>query len=342
MKAAVIQNGRLEIWDLPVPAVGEYDALCRMEYGATCAGTDLRLIAGKHPNPISYPTILGHESVGRVVEVGRRVKNFKVGQLISRVGAPAGLVSGLNASWGGFSEFGIARDHWEMAKNGEDSALWNRNRVNQVIPPEISPKEAPMIITWRETLSYILRLGVREGERVAIVGSGANALAFAAHAKNLGAEPVCIGSESRRESFSAVGVPAYYNYKDDALVEKMHRDGNCEFDYLIDGVGDAPTDNLLLPMLRRDGTVGVYGWNDRSSCGVNPFCSAHSFRIYNDAYDEEETSGAVFALIQRGRLHAENWYDMRNPIPLDKIAPAYESLRRHEALKYLIELNPAN
>ena len=40
-----------------------------------------------------------------------------------------------------------------------------------------------------------------------------------------------------------------------------------------------------------------------------------------------------------GKLDAGLWYDMDKPVPLDGIAAAYDSLRRHEALKYLIQLN---
>ena len=50
MKAAVItRNYGLEIWDVPVPEPGDYEVLCKTTYGATCAGTDLRLMRGGHP-----------------------------------------------------------------------------------------------------------------------------------------------------------------------------------------------------------------------------------------------------------------------------------------------------
>ena len=55
MNAAVIQNGALEIWDVPVPKPGPYEVLCRMEYGSTCAGTDIHLMDGQHPYPVTFP-----------------------------------------------------------------------------------------------------------------------------------------------------------------------------------------------------------------------------------------------------------------------------------------------
>lgn len=339
MKAAVVtKTFDLEVWDVPMPRIGEYEALCKMEYGATCGGTDLRLMAGGHPNPIEYPTILGHESVGRVVEVGAKVRNFKVGDLVSRVGAPAGLADGLNASWGGFAEYGVARDHWQMARDGVDRSRWWSGRVNQVIPTEVDPKAAPMTITWRETLSYIKRIGVKDGSALLVVGSGANALAFAVHGVNLGAAVYVVGNPLREASFAPFPIAGYYSYKDDQLAATLKGTIPGGVDYIIDGVGTSGVVNSALGLLRSNGTVGIYGWNDRRSCGINPFAASASFSVYAGGYDEEETHAEVMSHILSGRLDAAAWYDTENPVPLAEIKGAYDRLREHRALKYLIRL----
>lgn len=337
MKVAVVQNKLLEIWDVPMPSVGPYDVLCRMEYGSTCAGTDLRLMEGGHPNPVSYPTILGHESVGRVVEIGCKVRNFHIGDLVSRVGAPSGLLAGLGSNWGGFAQYGIAKDHWEMARDGIETSQWNRNRVNQIIPPEINVKHAPMIITWRETLSYIKRIGIQSGQNVIIIGSGANALALAVHACNIGANVACIGSSTRRKVFLNYPISTFLDYKSDHLAEQLRDSGIHGVHYIIDGIGSSGVINAILPLLFDNGCIGIYGWNDRAHAGINPFRARASFSVYCGGYDEEETHDAVLSLIRRNLLRAEDWYDTAHPIALEDISLAYESLRRHEAMKYLIE-----
>lgn len=339
MKAAVVsQAGRLELWEVPMPKLGPYDALCRMCCGATCAGTDLHLMDGKHPSPVSFPTILGHESVGRVEEVGSRVRNLRVGDLISRVGCPAGVQPGLASHWGGFAEYGVARDHWQMMRDGVSRSEWERNRVNQVIHPAIDERTAPMLITWRETLSYSRRLGVGPGRRMLLVGSGANALSFAVHACNLGAQVTVVGSRTKQEAFSQLPIQAYYDYKEERLVQRLRDEDGQPFDLLLDGVGGGGTVNQLLPLLKGGGTLGVYGWNDRKSYALNPFQAAGSFQVYAGGYDEEESNGEVQAMVLQGRLRAELWYDTDRPVPLEQIGKAYDSLRRHEAFKYLIAL----
>ena len=89
MLAAVVTPERtLEVRSVPIPDFGPYEALVAMRFGATCAGTDQRVIDHGHPRPLRYPGILGHESVGRVIAVGEKATSFAVGDLITRVGAP--------------------------------------------------------------------------------------------------------------------------------------------------------------------------------------------------------------------------------------------------------------
>ncbi len=216
MNAALVERpGSLVVRDIPIPRVGDYDVLCQMLYGATCTGTDGHIIAGRFPYPVQYPTVLGHESIGRVVETGAKVKYFKKGDMVTRVGVLPCPEEGFDVNWGGFAEFGVARDHWSMCKDGRAVHEWNGFRVNQIIPEGINPDEATMIITWRETLSYIRRMGLRAGHRLLVIGSGGNGLAFAAHGINLGAEEVVmIGNGDREQVAHALGITDYYDYKD--------------------------------------------------------------------------------------------------------------------------------
>ena len=84
MKALVVEKpGTLSVRDVAEPPMGEYEARCEMLYGATCTATDLAVIDGRVGwEKLEYPLILGHESVGRVVEVGSKVRNYRVGDLI--------------------------------------------------------------------------------------------------------------------------------------------------------------------------------------------------------------------------------------------------------------------
>ena len=159
MKALIVKKpGELVVEDVDMPVMGEYDALCEMLYGTTCTGTDTHVIDGTFCEHIDYPSVIGHESIGRVIKKGSKVRNFEVGDLITRVRTRAN--EKVKISWGGMCEYGMACDHKAMKEDGYEPSVWSSYRVNQVIPKDlIEPIDATMIITWRETLSYINRIG---------------------------------------------------------------------------------------------------------------------------------------------------------------------------------------
>ncbi len=145
MKAAVIEEpGLLSVHDIPMPQPGAYEVLCELLFGATCTGTDLHLINYDPPfcGWINLPAIPGHESIGRVVETGPKVRNFKTGDLLTRVGAPAS--AGLDAAWGGFAEFGIsAGTGAPCVKTVCPSGSGSRIRSIKRCPPISTPPHQP-------------------------------------------------------------------------------------------------------------------------------------------------------------------------------------------------------
>jgi threonine dehydrogenase-like Zn-dependent dehydrogenase len=345
MKAAVVEEpGNLVVREISRPQVGDYDVLCDLLYGATCTGTDQHLIRGYFPWPVTYPTILGHESVGRVVEVGPNVRHLREGDLISRVGAPPSPESvpgGVpNVNWGGFAEFGIAKDHWAMRADGLPPSVWRGHRINQVIPPDIDPRAATMIITWRETLSYITRMGVKIGDAVLIVGSGGNGLAFANHAANAGAKPVAmVGNRSRRAAGHAAGVTDYVDYKADDVTAVLNDLQPAGFDAIIDAVGQAGSADRVLPHLKASGTLGIYGIDNYESSQIHPHRARGSFTFYSGGYDEAETHHAVIELMREERLDANIWLDLDHAYPLDEIHAAFDAVRERRLIKALVKLH---
>jgi len=73
VRAAVLTAAQaLEIQSFPVPAVGEDDALIRVEV-CGLGGSDVTQYLGKlRPSSTVYPVILGHVFVGTVESVGPR------------------------------------------------------------------------------------------------------------------------------------------------------------------------------------------------------------------------------------------------------------------------------
>jgi len=338
MKAAVVEKpNQLVVRDIPQPEPGDYEALCEILYGATCSGTDTHIIEGSFPYLSPLPTVPGHESIGRVVRCGANVRNLKVGDLVTRVGTPA--VGDYSVTWGGFAEYGIATDYRAARDDGLPREKWSAARVQQVLPGEIDPAAATMIVTWRETLSYSTRMGLAAGKGLLVAGSGGNGLAYIAHAANLGADPrVMLGSAGREATARRAGATHYVNYTAPNAKEALSETCPGGFDLFIDAVGKVGLGDLGLSLLKPGGTIGIYGIDDFGRCTINPSGARGTFTVYQDYLDEAETHEQVVGLFRAGKLDASIWLDLEHPFDLNDIGEAFQAIRSREMVKALVRI----
>ena len=320
-----------------MPEVSDYHALCETLYGAICSGTDLHIIKGRFPFGVDYPTILGHESTGRVIEVGAKVRNIKVGDIISRVGTPS--VGGYSSTWGGFAQFGLACDHWAAKEDGRPREEWYPDRRQQIVPPDIDPAHATMIITWRETFSYITRMGLEAGASLLVLGSGGNGLSFAAHGANLGSSPiVMIGNPQREKVGQAAGATDYFSYYAEDLHDALAGAYPDGFDVIIDAVGKQGVLDASLGHVKDGGTVGIYGVDDYGSCMLNPVNAPGSFTYSNPGYDEAEVHQQIVKFMRQGKLDASLWLGIENPFSLEEITEAFAAVEQRKFVKALVQI----
>lgn len=331
MKAAIVEApGKLVVREIPEPAHGPYEARCELLFGGVCGGTDTHLANGHPPfcNWVKTPFILGHESVGRVVAVGPKVRNLKVGDVITRVGCPA--VGDVTPGWGGFAEVGIATDWRAMQEDGLGG--WQDKTVQQILPTDIDPAIGTLFITWRETCSYVTRMGLRPGVSVLVIGSGGNGLAFVSHARNLGATRVAmVGSASRAADAAKAGVTEYHDYRRQDVGSALERG----FDFAIDSVGKAANVQLGQQCLKDSGTIGIYGLDEAGKLALAP---GRTFTFFNGGYDEAEAHESVLKFYRAGQLNPAVWLDRNRIFGLKDIARALEAVRDRTLVKPLIRL----
>ena len=111
MKALCWMGKRtVEVHDVPDPVIlNQSDAIVRITSTAIC-GSDLHLYNG-FVQPMKRGDILGHEFMGEVVEVGRRVTKLKIGD---RVVVPFTIACG--ACWQ------CQHDNWSLCENSNPNA----------------------------------------------------------------------------------------------------------------------------------------------------------------------------------------------------------------------------
>ncbi|MDA0322798.1 MAG: zinc-binding dehydrogenase [Verrucomicrobia bacterium] len=338
MKAAVVEAaGHLAIRDLPEPTPGDYDVLCEILYGSVCSGTDRHIVAGTCPYSGPFPTILGHESIGRAVKCGPKVRYIEPGDLITRVGTPA--VGDCSSTWGGFAEFGIAQDYRAARDDEVPAARWAEGRRNQVLPDGMDPAVATLFITWRETLSYSNRIGFGEGRNILVVGSGGNGLAFVAHATNANArQRVMIGSPRRKEIALRAGVSHFIDYKSTTLAKEISAVAPGGYDIVIDSLGRKGSGDFCVSMITEHGVLGVYGLDDHAEYTVSPNKTETTFSIYGGHYDEPETHNQVLQLYQDGELDPSIWLDPNAAFSLAELDRAIEAAESGTQVKPLVKI----
>ena len=255
MKALVVpEPGKLEIRDLPLPQPGPYEALVKIEACLICNTTDRLIIDNEFPWPPSYPCVLGHESVGKVVEIGSEVTSFQVGDRVSRAGWRSNDPDTPSSWWGGFSEYGLAEDVEAVRASGGNLATAS-NQAPMVIPPDISLETAALFVSLGENASFIQAMGSVRGKTVGILGTGIAGLAMALFAKSQGAETVVVFGrrEERLKLARQLGA-------DLALSTETSPDEPPPgLDYLVEAAGSPAAVKHCLQWLKNEGTLALYG-----------------------------------------------------------------------------------
>jgi 2-desacetyl-2-hydroxyethyl bacteriochlorophyllide A dehydrogenase len=81
LAARYLGPNRLEPREVPLPTIGDEEALVRVDACGFC-GSDISIVAGTHPRAAA-PLTLGHELSGRIVQMKTSNSDFKVGNLVT-------------------------------------------------------------------------------------------------------------------------------------------------------------------------------------------------------------------------------------------------------------------
>ncbi len=298
----IVEKGRLDFLEMPMPKPGRFEALVRVRACGICNSTDRKLMEGEFcPGP--FPALLGHESVGEVVEAGAGVRSFHVGDLVLRPGLTDEQVgiAGARSVWGGFAEFAIVRDVWSE----RESAYNAFPHPQQIVPPGTDPALAVAMITLKETMSCLRSTDVPVGGSLGIVGSGPVAEALTWFASMNGIAPVVVlgRSPAHRERFLRAGAAAY-------LAEgEMSPFGLL--DRVIEAVGSRAALRRALDLCKADGRVNVYGVAPASE----PFAAADvsDSRVFVGKVAEAEEHDGLVTLMDRGAVVLSDWVDALLP-----------------------------
>lgn len=296
-------RSQVGVLEIPEPEPGPYEALVEVEACGICNSTDWKLLKGEFVSG-SYPILLGHESVGRVVELGSKVRSFHPGDLVLRTTLRDEHIPhpGGRSCWGGFAERAIVTDVW-AEKGVEYNAF---PHPQQVVPPGIGSVHAVAMVTLKETLSCLENTDVQAGHSLAIVGTGPVAQALTRLARLLGIAPVVVFGRQAAwgELFAKLGAHDYAA-GDDAPPEVRKILVGGGFDRVIEAVGSPSALSRCLHIAKVEGRVNTYGVTSASE----PYAPAQEAdgRVFRSRVAEAEVHEKLCQWVEQGEIRLSDW-----------------------------------
>lgn len=332
MKAVVFEGeGRWGLLERPEPTIeAPSDVLLAVEACGIC-GTDKHIL-DVPPSYIAAPgTVLGHEFVARVVEVGSAVRQLKRGD---RVVVDPSLPCGQCA----YCQMGLPNVCLNMEFIGffRDGALASLTTAPASSCYPIADGVPAPIAALAQPLACVVNgynlAQLRSGETVLVLGAGPIGLLFAQVMKAGGATTVVVSevSQKRREQAVHIGADYVVDPSNEDLAEVIRSLTNgLGADVVVDAVG------TLLPQAietaRRGGRIVAFGMNREVKPEIPAYTvTNHSLHIYGSVR-APYTFPAAIRLIESGVLNLEEIVTHRPP--LENFGEAIELLRSGKALK---------
>lgn len=342
MKALIVpEPGRATIESVPEPQINEYQALVRIKAASICNSTDTQILTGRFPmdwlDGQRYPGILGHEGVGEVVKVGSKVTAFKEGDHVFR---PRAEVPGLGCFFGSFAEFGVVTDYQALLKDHPETPVHFNWPMQQVIPSEISPYEAPVLINLKECYSALRNIGVRWESSVLVMGSGGVGLGFTHMAKLHGVRNVI--TAGRRDERLALakrfGADHTVNTTKESLRDRiLELTGGKGVDFIIEATGDASLYIDLCRLLAVDGKLGVYGINNLQEFPLSMRHMPPSFWFGCLAPDEPAAHKSMMDFVRLGIVKPKDY--ITTEVSLEEAPEAFNHVKDTDVIKIVIRVD---
>lgn len=248
MKALIFETpNKPIIADVPMPTINDTEVMIKTRTVGICH-SDYELLAGRYIIPISYPVTPGHEWCGEIVEVGKAVKNFKVGD---RVVGECVVKTPERLHHFGFSMDGADREYFNV----------NPDWLHK-LPDQVDDMRGSMIEPFTCGFYAVLRSGgTNASETVVVSGGGTIGLVTAAAALGMGARVIVADPLlHRREIAKKLGAEAIDPINRGAEQIKELTNGKGA-DMVVECAGHDASLAAVFDYVAQDGRMSMVGIN---------------------------------------------------------------------------------
>lgn len=262
MQAIVFEGpGRMTLRDRPMPGLERADdVLIAVEACGIC-GTDVQILNEPSGHPATPGTIMGHEFVGRVTEVGPSADPGLVGVRVvvdpdPKCGACGSCRAGRPATCSDIVALGIFRDG-ALASHVVAPAP-ACHPIAEHVPAEIAAMVEPLACVINGTQ----RAATRPGEAAIVFGAGAIGCLFTAVLRASGAHPVIVVEPRPERAPAALALGATAVVTPDELGARREELLPSGADVVVDAVGSVLAS--AIDIAAQGGRLVIFGMNSNA------------------------------------------------------------------------------
>jgi len=332
MTAAVLYGSEdLRIEKIEVPPIAADEVLLSVRLALT-DGTDLKVWQrGYHAKMIQPPAVFGHEVVGEIVEVGKRVDpRWRAGmRVIAANSAPClrcyhcrrgqeNLCQDLLFNNGAYAEF--------MRIPGR---IVTENMLE--VPHSVDDASAALVEPLACVLRGIHEMELRTGDTAVVIGCGPIGLKFVRMLSRRGVRVIALARRTApmdvAKRLGAVSVLNVNEVPDPVAAVKLLTDDGRGPDAVVEAAGNPGTWKLALDMVRRGGVVNFFsGLPSGTRVEIEPAAMHYSeIKLLSTFHHTPRFIREALEAIKRGDITAQDF--VTEEISLADLPQAFERMK---------------
>ena len=329
-------KGFLELRDVPEPGFSEDEVLIEVKAAGIC-GTDVHV---KHDTfPYWPPVILGHEFSGEIVQVGKNVTDWKVGERV--VGEPHTQHCGKCALCreGHIQNCAEKRSPGWGIDGAFTKYLKYDPKLLHRIPDSLTFEQAAVVEPAANTVTDIIeRKAIETGDFVALLGPGPIGLLAAQVARAAGAREVLIvgapaDEDLRLATARKLGFEQVVNFAETDPVERcLELTSGRGADLVIECAGAPAAIAQSIDLVRKWGHICAIGLTGKRPVELDwDAAMTKVITLYFNMSTAYASWDKTISMIESGLLNVDPI--ITHKLPLTEWEKGFEAAENMEALK---------